>query len=462
MPLPTIGSVKALADAMGLPLAELRFLCFDRAVTRIHHYQRFMLPKKTGGERLISAPMPRLKRAQYWVLDTILSKIPLHEAAHGFVTGRSIVTNAAPHVGRDVVVNFDLKDFFPTLTWRRVKGKFRGLGYSEPVATALALICTEPDVDELELDGQRLFAQRGPRRLPQGAPTSPALTNLICSRLDARLTGLAGRLGFTYTRYADDMTFSASGEASAKTGALLKYVEEIVTSEGFTVHPGKTRVMRKHRRQEVTGLVVNERLAAPRDVLRRFRALLHQIEASGPDGKRWGGGGNVLLAAVGFAQFVRMVDGETGAPLLAKAKALAARHGVGAGRVETAGGFRAKAAAGQAPLARWWTPGEPKEPRPEPVLAAKARREAQPSALGLTGMRRPAAAAASTPNRAANTQARPEAPVAGGENRGANIPWWPLLVALPFLAKLAQMGLPLVAVAVGALVLGGWLYLRFK
>jgi hypothetical protein len=259
------------------------------------------------------------------------------------------------------------------------------------------------------------------------------------------------------------MTFSASGEAAKKTGALLKYVEEIVTAEGFTVHPGKTRVMRKHRRQEVTGLVVNESLGAPRDTLRRFRALLHQIEASGPDGKRWGGGGNVLLAAVGFAQFVRMVDHEAGAPLLAKAKTLAARHGFSVGRVEAAGGFRAKAAAGQAPLANWWIPGEPKEPRPEPVLAAKTK---QPSALHLTGMRRPETAAASPQTPAANaTQQAPAQPrpaKAGDEKRSANVPWWPLLVALPFLAKLGQMGLPIVAGVVGLLILGGWLYLRFK
>jgi RNA-directed DNA polymerase len=286
--LPDLASPKAVADAMGIPLAELRFLAYDRALARINHYQRFTIPKKTGGERLISAPMPRLKRAQYWVLDAILDKIPVHEAAHGFVPGRSILTNARAHVGREVVVNLDLKDFFPTLTFRRVKGKFRGLGYSEPVATVLALICTEPQVDEVELDGERLFAAKGPRRLPQGAPTSPMLTNLVCTRLDARLAALAGSLGFTYTRYADDMTFSASGEGASKVSALLKYVGEIVASEGFTVHPDKTRVMRRGRRQEVTGLTVNERVAVPRSTLRRFRALLHQIDKSGPEGKSWG------------------------------------------------------------------------------------------------------------------------------------------------------------------------------
>ena len=395
--LPALADAKALADAMGLALAELRFLAFDRPLSRVSHYQRFRIPKKTGGERLISAPMPRLKRAQYWILDNILSRVAVHQAAHGFVLGRSILSNAAPHVGRDVVVNFDLKDFFPTLTWKRVKGKFRGLGYSEAVATVLALICTEPDVDEIELDGQRLYAKRGPRRLPQGAPTSPALTNLICLRLDQRLSGLAAKLGFTYTRYADDMTFSASGEAAKKAGAVLKFVGEIVTAEGFTVHPDKTRVMRSHRRQEVTGLTVNERIAMPRDTLRRFRALLHQIETKGPEGKRWGRSSNVLLAAAGFARFVEMVDLKAGASLVAHVETLSERHGAVRRGVPSTATFRARAAAGQQPLERWWHPTERPAPRPEPVLATHLA-EPQASANG--------AAAAPAPNSPAGRDPR--------------------------------------------------------
>ena len=366
--LPSLASPKALADAMGIPLAELRFLAFDRALSRISHYQRFTIAKKTGGERLISAPMPRLKRAQYWVLDAILDKVPVHEAAHGFVPGRSILTNAGAHVGREVVVNLDMKDFFPTLTFRRVKGKFRGLGYAEAVATVLALLCTEPDVDELELDGARLFAAKGPRRLPQGAPTSPMLTNLICTRLDTRLTALAASLGFTYTRYADDMTFSASGDGAAKVSLLLKVVGEIVAAEGFTIHPDKTRVMRCGRRQEVTGLTVNERVAVPRDTLRRFRALLHQIAESGPDGKRWGVARDVFDAAFGFAYFVRMVSPAVGDPLIAEVRGLSAQYGKAERIVPPPSVFRAKAARGEQPLARWWIPAERAAPQPEAIL----------------------------------------------------------------------------------------------
>jgi RNA-directed DNA polymerase len=412
--LPELPNAKALAGAMGISMPELRFLAFDRALSRVSHYQRFLIPKRSGGDRLISAPMPRLKRAQYWVLDNILAAMPVHEAAHGFAADRSIVSNALPHVGREVVVNLDLKDFFPTLTWKRVKGKFRGLGYSEAVATVLALICTEPDVDAVELDGQRLYARKGPRRLPQGAPTSPALTNLICMRLDRRIAGAAASLGFTYTRYADDMTFSASGEAAAKTGTLLKAVGDIVAAEGFIVHPDKTRVMRRHRRQEVTGLTVNERVAVPRDTLRRFRALLHQIEASGPAGKKWGGGGDVLMAAVGFAQFVRMVDAEAGAPLVARARALAQKHGVKPSTPRPQD-FRGKSASGKQPLERWWQPNEARPPAPEPVLASHIEAQQKPAAPAVSD-----AAAASSRRAAAGhvasgagTQLPPRSPAAG-------------------------------------------------
>jgi hypothetical protein len=439
--LPLLPDVKALAAAIGVPVAELRFLAYERALSRVSHYQRFLIPKKSGGSRQISAPMPRLKRTQYWILDNILAKVPVHAAAHGFVPGRSILTNAAPHTGREVVVNLDLKDFFPTLSWRRVRGKFQGLGYSGAVATVLALICTEPDTDEIELDGQRLFVRKGPRRLPQGAPTSPALTNLICLRLDKRLTGLAAKLGFTYTRYADEMTFSASGEAAEKTGTLLKAVQAIVAAEGFAVHPSKTRIMRSHRRQEVTGLVVNERAGVPRDTLRRFRALLHQIEKTGPDGKSWGKGSDVLLAAAGFAQFVRMVEPKTGTPLVFKIQALAQHYGGAWGRPAPAAAFRSKAAKGQQPLERWWQPAEQGAPGAEPVLAAQLQKpqgqppEGQPAAA-------PQTSAVDLPG--TRYTAAPERPAEAKPDRKLPRSFWIGLLAILVLTGAARLPLPVV------------------
>ena len=214
-----------VAQAMAITVPALRFLAFSRTPSEVTHYIRFEIPKKTGGTRRISAPMPRLKHAQRWILDNLLDKVALHDAAHGFRKQRSIVSNARPHVGADIVLNLDLKDFFPTLEYKRIRGAFRGLGYGEAAATIFALLTSEPEVDEVELDGQTFYVANGARRLPQGAPTSPAITNIVCRRMDARLASAAAKLGFTYTRYADDLTFS--GPRTANTGAMLDRVRFI-------------------------------------------------------------------------------------------------------------------------------------------------------------------------------------------------------------------------------------------
>ena len=325
--LPVFASVAALATAMGCSVSELRFLAYDRRVSTITHYRRFSIPKKSGGLREISAPMPRLKRAQEWILSEILSRIELHPAAHGFRKGRSILTNARPHVGMDVVINADLEDFFPTISYRRVRGVFRSFGYSEQIATIFALLCCEPPAERVELDGRQYHVARGERRLPQGAPSSPALTNIICRGLDARLSHAARDFGFTYTRYADDLTFSGKDVSSRDVGAILRRLEHVVGEEGFRLHPKKTRVQRAARRQEVTGLVVNQGVSIPRETLRRFRAVLRQIELDGPAGKRWGSSGDVMSSIRGFACFVAMVHPEKGTALRTRVRQLADRYG---------------------------------------------------------------------------------------------------------------------------------------
>jgi retron-type reverse transcriptase len=366
--LPKLETPEVLAQALGLTVGQLRGLCYARTVYTRTNYVRFALPKKTGGLRIISAPLPRLKAAQHWVLQNVLEKLPVHEVAHGFRAGRSIVSNARPHVGAAVVVNMDLKEFFPSVMYPRVKGFFVKLGYSEATATALALLCTEPDVDEVELDGQRYFVAQGARRLPQGAPTSPALTNLLCRRLDRRLQGAARKLGFTYTRYADDLTFSAPrAGGSADVGKLLRLVRLVVTKEGFAPHPDKTRVLRRGRQQEVTGVVVNDKPGVDRETLRRFRALLHQVEKSGPEGKQWNGSADVIASAVGFANYLAMVDPAKGKAFQQKARALEQKYGR------------------KTPQVRWSKKVEP--PKPEaaatpPPAAGEAPKPPEPSGPG--------------------------------------------------------------------------------
>ncbi len=312
--LPLFNNETELALAMGISISELRFLCYHRRVATTTHYKRFAIRKKSGGIRIISAPMPRLKGAQYWVLHNILNRLTFHDAAHGFVQKRSILTNAQEHLKKEVVINIDLKDFFPSVHFKRVKGLFGKLGYSEMIATIFSLLCTEPDTEEVVLDGKTYFVAKGERALPQGAPTSPAITNLLCYKMDCRLRGVAKAMGFSFTRYADDITFSGDKEAAQKVQQLLWRLHRIIADEGFTIHPKKIKVMRKGALQEVTGIVVNQQPGINRKTLHRFRALLHNIAKGGFEGKQWKGG-NLVSEIIGYANFVAMVKPALGVKL---------------------------------------------------------------------------------------------------------------------------------------------------
>jgi RNA-directed DNA polymerase len=319
--LPILHSAADLAGQMGIPLSSLRWLTYHRRGATLVHYHRYCIAKKTGGVRSISAPKSALKSAQAWVRDNILDKLPFEAPAHGFVASRSIVTNARHHVNKSVVINLDMKDFFPSITFRRVKGLFEQFGYSEQVAVVLALLCTEPPRVPAELDGKVYFVALGERVLPQGASTSPALTNLLCRKLDRRLAGLAKKHQFVYTRYADDLTFS--GHRLPAVGRLLRSVRSILQAEGLAEHPNKTRVMRASNRQEVTGVTVNERPTIGRKEIRVLRAILHQAAKHGLASQNREGRHNFAEYLRGRVAFVCMVDPQRGEPLkLALAKAL--------------------------------------------------------------------------------------------------------------------------------------------
>lgn len=314
--LPPLDSAGQLAEALGLSIPELRGLTYHRDVASSINYTRFTIPKRDGTERAIWAPLPRLKEAQRWVLRNIVEKLLVHGSVHGFVAGRSTLTNAEAHPDPDLVVRIDIKDFFPTVTFPRVKGVFRKAGYREEVATLLALLCTEPPREVVDHEGQTLYVAVGPRCLPQGAPTSPALTNTLGLSMDRRLSGLAAKLGWRYTRYADDLTFSRpAGQAGPpRLGTLLGSAGRIVRAEGFAVHPEKTGVARTGGAQRITGLVVNGTAPprVPRDFRRRLRAAIHN-RLQGKPGRE----GESLSTLLGWAAYVHMADPGQGAKLLA-------------------------------------------------------------------------------------------------------------------------------------------------
>jgi retron-type reverse transcriptase len=327
--LPMCNSHQEIARLMRISVKVLRFFAFSRKKTA---YNCFQIPKKTGGNRKISAPRPLLKKSQQWILHNILEKIEVHNAAHGFCLNHSIVTNAQPHVGADIVINFDLKDFFPSISYPRVKGLFKSFGYSETASIIFGLLCTEQTLKQIELDGEiHWLLSWTERHLPQGAPTSPAITNLLCRTLDKRLTQMAKRYGFVYTRYADNLTFSACGDSLGNIANLMKGTRSIVKSEGFNINEEKTRLLRKSRQQEVTGIVVNDKVNVSREKLKRFRATLYQIEKDGLIGKHWGDSKkrDLIPSLEGFANFVFMVNPEKGSLFREQVKRIKEKYAKG-------------------------------------------------------------------------------------------------------------------------------------
>lgn len=341
--LPEIANADELAKALGVDISKLRWWAFQREVDSGTHYRSWTIPKRDGTSRTITSPKRELKAAQRWILHNVLDRLPVHGAAHGFIAGRSIVTNSTIHAGGEAIVKIDIKDFFPTITWRRVKGLLRKAGFAEGVATLMALICTAAPRQVAEFRGKTLHVATGVRVLPQGAPTSPAITNAICLKLDRRMSGLARALGLVYTRYADDLTFSwkapttgstekIAGAAServeanpkAPVGILLRASRAILRAEGFHLNVKKTAVMRPGNTQRVTGLVVNGAKGAsaparvPRDVMRRLRAAVHNRE-KGKAGK-----GESLAQLKGLAAFVHMADAVRGREFLDRIAALEA------------------------------------------------------------------------------------------------------------------------------------------
>ncbi len=313
--LPVLATPADVAQALGLSIPRLRWLAFHSFAAETTHYIRFTVPKKSGGVRELAAPHRDLALAQRWIFQNILQRLPAHPSAHGFVRGRSIRSNAVPHVGQDVLVNCDLKDFFPTITFPRVLGALRQLGYSPAAATVLALLCTEAPRRKVEYAGQTLFVATGPRALPQGACTSPALSNLIARRLDSRLSGIATKLGWQYTRYADDLSFSATTAAQQQVGYLLARIRHIAQDEGFAVNETKTRVQRQNAAMSVTGIVVNRRIGINRREIRRLRALLHKAQKHGLASQNPTGDPQFVSRLRGRIAFVRMINPEQAQPL---------------------------------------------------------------------------------------------------------------------------------------------------
>lgn len=272
--IPAIAAMGDLCQLLGLHEDDLGWLIgYGQAEHYIHRWH----PKEHGGQRLIESPKPLLKIAQRRILQHILHAIPPHEAARGFRPGTSIRDFVQPHSGREMVIRFDLEDFFPSITSARILRIFLTAGYPETVARALARLATHATPASV-LSGQPV-AWAARRRLatphlPQGAPTSPALANLAAFRLDCRLSRFAESCSASYTRYADDLLFSGDGELARQSERFRVRVGAILLEEGFRPNHRKTRMLRQGQKQHAAGLVLNEKPNIDRREFDRLKAIL--------------------------------------------------------------------------------------------------------------------------------------------------------------------------------------------
>lgn len=333
-PVPQVDDVADLAALLELPLEHLTWAADLRGLQRrtppgpLHLYRHRWIERPNSLPRLIESPTPLLRAVLRRVLSEVLVWVPVHPAVHGFVRGRSAVTNASIHVGAPAVLCLDLRTFFATITAPRVNGIFASMGYSESVAWTLTALCTHQTPAYVltqmpaggDSSGRQLLRSRlRSRHLPQGAPTSPALANLASFGLDQRLSGYAAAAGLTYTRYADDLTFSGP---RLETSRVVRAVGSIAGEEGFALNPTKTRVRGVHQRQEVTGIVVNERLNVSREYYDQLRAVLHDIRQNGIDAANRDGHPNLRRHLDGRICWVQSLNPGRGARLRAQYDAI--------------------------------------------------------------------------------------------------------------------------------------------
>jgi RNA-directed DNA polymerase len=289
--LPFLFSVAHLMDYLGTTERE-----YNHLIANIeHHYHTTHIPKKRGGFRIVDAPSPRLKAIQSTINSKILRFVKLQRSATGFREGKSIRDNAHSHRNKYAVYGVDLENFFHSVHQSRVYTAFVNLGFTQSVARAITAICC--------FEG----------RLPMGAPTSPMISNIVASRLDRRLEGLAKVENVSYSRYADDLTLSFSSKSAMR---IIPLVKEIIEEEGFRINHAKEEIRYQNQRQMVTGLVVNQSVNVRKNDYKKLRAVLHNSYRYGVSSemKKWGADNLQQFRAqlLGHIEFIAMINKEKG------------------------------------------------------------------------------------------------------------------------------------------------------
>lgn len=294
---PIIYNLRHLRQLLGIRKSAQERLFGDK---RSESYRTFQIPKKSGGVRTIEAPSDELKAIQLWIKENILDKFNPSEYAKGFKKGLSIYDNALPHVGKDLVINIDLKDFFPSIGYKEIYKIFRYIGYTDGVSKLLTKLCTNSK-----------------NVLPQGSPASPAISNLVSLKLDKRLSCLAKSIGADYSRYADDITFSGGDNISKYTDLIRRIIYE----EEYEINEDKFRLQYSFQKQEVTGLIVNTKVSVP-------ERLINEIENAIYYCSKYGVINHMTRMKIdkgfykehlyGIAYFIKMIDKEKGLKYLSK------------------------------------------------------------------------------------------------------------------------------------------------
>jgi RNA-directed DNA polymerase len=229
--LPFFGGVREFAEILHLEAKLLNdAIKFSKAF-----YKVFYIPKRDGSKRKIQFPNKKLKAIQAWILRNILDKFEPTEYATAYKSGSNILDNTTPHINNRYFLLLDMEDFFPSITENRVKRIFSLMGYNNRASNILAALCTVE------------------KNLPQGAVTSPAISNLIASQLDRRLGGYTSKRNIVYTRYADDLTFSTNNPTSLR--KAFPRIKKIINTEHFVVNERKTKFVGPRRRAKITGLI---------------------------------------------------------------------------------------------------------------------------------------------------------------------------------------------------------------
>ena len=294
----TISNRNELADYLGISRSSLTYVLYVKGIDSF--YVSFDVPKKSGGTRTIHAPQGTLKGIQKILLIKLYNyRYTINEneniklnISHAFENKKSIITNARIHKNKRFIINFDLKDFFESFHFGRVKGYFEKNKY----------FCMPEDVARIIA---QLTCYSG--TLPQGAPTSPIITNLICQSLDYKILSLAKKHHLDYTRYADDLTFSTNDKKILENyDTFYKSLVNIIHGSGFEINEKKTRFVYKHSKQIVTGLVVNKKVNVDSTYYRNVRSMAHHLYT---EGTFWDNGNECTINQLeGKLSFINQID----------------------------------------------------------------------------------------------------------------------------------------------------------